>query len=217
MSRPRYQKGSVALKLPNMKTSADLVRFIRQQRKHVWKMMRTEAEAYLASGDVEGFFSCVDSAEQTAKLIEYAAVFREKGLLEKAFLIAYTSQKEHMNGKDGWFYYATLRSLDKTRLLAASETLPARIGDTLTIYRGVSHHSANGKNIRNISWTLSRKTARFFAHRWDDSADKEKGKVYKTVIARADVLAYIHKTGRGEQEVLVLLPPTQPIREVLTR
>ena len=66
--------------------------------------------------------------------------------------------------------------------------------DTVTVYRGVTPY--NAKNIRALSWTLDRKTADRFAHRFG-----EEGTVYEAQIRKEHILALF--TGRSESEVIV--------------
>ena len=66
--------------------------------------------------------------------------------------------------------------------------------DTVTVYRGVTPY--NAKNISALSWTLDRKTADWFAHRFG-----EEGTVYEAQIRKEHILALF--TGRNESEVIV--------------
>ena len=66
--------------------------------------------------------------------------------------------------------------------------------DTVTVYRGVTPY--NAKNIRALSWTLDRKTADRFAHRFG-----EEGTVYEAQIPKKYILAFFN--GRNESEVVV--------------
>ena len=66
--------------------------------------------------------------------------------------------------------------------------------DTVTVYRGVTPY--NAKNIRALSWTLDRKTADWFAHRFG-----EEGTVYEAQIRKEHILALFN--GRNESEVIV--------------
>ncbi len=66
--------------------------------------------------------------------------------------------------------------------------------DTVTVYRGVT--SYNAKNIRALSWTTSRETAEWFAHRFG-----EEGTVYEAQIDKAHIFAYL--SDRSEAEVIL--------------
>ncbi len=68
------------------------------------------------------------------------------------------------------------------------------LDDTLTVYRGVTAY--NAENIKALSWTLSRQTAEWFAHRFG-----EDGTVYEATIAKEHICALFN--GRNESEVIV--------------
>lgn len=68
------------------------------------------------------------------------------------------------------------------------------LDDTVTVYRGVTPH--NARNIKALSWTLDRRTAEWFAHRFD-----EDGTVYEAQIDKEHICALF--TGRNESEVIV--------------
>ena len=69
-----------------------------------------------------------------------------------------------------------------------------RIPEDTYEYRGVTPY--NAKNISALSWTLDRKTADWFAHRFG-----EEGTVYEAQIRKEHILALF--TGRNESEVIV--------------
>ena len=64
----------------------------------------------------------------------------------------------------------------------------------VTVYRGVTPHNQN--NVKALSWTLDRRTAEWFAHRFG-----ENGTVYQAQIRKEHILALF--TGRNESEVVV--------------
>ncbi len=66
--------------------------------------------------------------------------------------------------------------------------------DTVTVYRGVTPH--NAKNLRALSWTTSRETAEWFAHRFG-----EEGTVYEAQIDKTHIFAYL--SDRSEAEVIL--------------
>lgn len=68
------------------------------------------------------------------------------------------------------------------------------LDDSVTVYRGVT--SYNRKNIHALSWTLDRRTAVWFAHRFG-----EEGTVYEAQIKKEHIYAYF--SGRNESEVIV--------------
>ena len=90
---------------------------------------------------------------------------------------------------------AMFRSVPPESLMDEEERAAHQaLEDTVTVYRGVTHY--NAKNIRALSWTLDRKTADWFAHRFG-----EEGTVYEAQIRKEHILALF--TGRSESEVIV--------------
>ena len=90
---------------------------------------------------------------------------------------------------------ALFRSVPPESLMDEEERAAHQaLEDTVTVYRGVTPY--NAKNIRALSWTLDRKTADWFAHRFG-----EEGTVYEAQIRKEHILALF--TGRNESEVIV--------------
>lgn len=83
------------------------------------------------------------------------------------------------------FQFANRRDIMNADDLAAFDALPPY----LTIYRGCSVEE-NRAGVFGLSWTVSRKIAEFFAWRFD-AADRGRV-VVRTIIPRADVLAYFN-------------------------
>jgi hypothetical protein len=73
----------------------------------------------------------------------------------------------------------------------------ARLGPTLTVYRGVSGLGPKWKRARHWSWTLDRDRAVWFATRLGG----ERPMLMKQTVSRDDVFAYLD--ARGEQEILL--------------
>ena len=68
------------------------------------------------------------------------------------------------------------------------------LDDEVTVYRGITDY--NAKNVKTLSWTLNRGTAKWFATRFG-----QEGKVYEAQIEKEHILALFW--GRGEDEVIV--------------
>lgn len=84
---------------------------------------------------------------------------------------------------------------DKEHLMTESERgLLSWFGDKVTVYRGVT--SYNAKNVRALSWTIDKKKAEWFAHRFD-----ERGTVYTAQIEKEKILAVF--TSRNESEIVL--------------
>lgn len=84
---------------------------------------------------------------------------------------------------------------DKKHLMTKGERdLLSRLGERVTVYRGVT--SYNAKNIRALSWTIDKKKAEWFAHRFDEC-----GTVYTAQIKKEKILAVF--TSRNESEIVL--------------
>ncbi len=90
---------------------------------------------------------------------------------------------------------AMFHKADKNVLMTGEERrVLATLEDRVTVYRGVT--SYNGKSIRALSWTLSKRTAEWFSQRYDTD-----GKVYEAEIEKKYIFAYLN--GRNESEIIV--------------
>ena len=82
----------------------------------------------------------------------------------------------------------------KVMMTREEQTRLSELDDKITIYRGVTTY--NAKNIKALSWTIDKRKAEWFAHRYGES-----GKVYKAEMDREKVLAFFME--RGESEIIV--------------
>ena len=103
-------------------------------------------------------------------------------------------------------FIAMFKQADPTVLMDQEERKRlAELKDTVTVYRGVT--SLNADNIRAMSWTLDKKVAEWFAHRY-----KEEGTVYEAEINKTHILALFMEW--NESEVVVNPKYLQNIEEV---
>jgi len=84
----------------------------------------------------------------------------------------------------------------KKRMLAFNKVIKKDENGNITIYRGTNLASTNNDNA--FSWTLSMKTAKFFANRFN----KNKGRIEERKIKPAEVIDYLES--RNESEVILL-------------
>lgn len=163
-------------------------------------VMHKQAKRYARLGDPLGIFGCEDSNDSLYLLSRNVTWFAWNGLYEKALLAAWVNQKNVPPGFHEKMKEALL-SADRKKLMKHSDPLPE--SDEFTVYRGVQRGMPRG-----ISWTLDSGVARRFATWWGLG-----GTVYKTVVKRSDIFAYVSDvTGRfGEKEVLLVLPDDHPI------
>ena len=161
-------------------------------------VMHKQAKAAARRGDPLGIFHCEDSNNSLALFSKNVRWFSWNGLYEKALLVAWTNQKCVPHGFHGRMKEALL-SANRTKLMEHSDPLPE--GDEFAVYRGVRKGVPRG-----ISWTLDPDVARRFADLFGLG-----GTVYKTVVKRSDIFAYVDSSGRGEKEVLLVLDDGHPI------
>lgn len=77
------------------------------------------------------------------------------------------------------------------------------LGNTVTIYRGCGEHNMNG-----LSWTLDKATAARFPSL--SRYRQERPLLLEARVAKSDILAVV--LGRGEHEVIIVLPENFPIK-----
>lgn len=87
------------------------------------------------------------------------------------------------------------KQADPTVLMEQDEYVQFKmLDDPVTVYRGVTTH--NAKNVKALSWTLSRETAEWFANRFG-----EKGTVYEAQIDKKHIFAVFNR--RNESKVIL--------------
>jgi hypothetical protein len=172
---------------------------------------RGDAIARLEAGDVLGFLLSADNTSGLDLVAFNFAALQARGLYEQALLEAFISTRVNHHR----WPLRTLSRLfgiaDRARLRAAGDPLPGP--GPFRLYRGVAGRGG-ARRIRGLSWSLSEEKARWFADRaalWE-LADPA---VYRVTVEASDVLAYVNsdRVGRGEEEVIVLLPTSaKPVR-----
>ena len=146
-------------------------------------------------------YSWANSAQVLDIVIDNWEVLRHAGLLEDAFLDAWST---HKGGVPNWtmpFCRSVFSLLNHAKLLRAGDPLPE--GESFTVYRGVAGIGARARRIRGFSWTGDERIARDFAELRAQRYELPNPSVYRAVIRRQHVLAYINAKGRNEQEFLV--------------
>ena len=127
-------------------------------------------------------------------------VLREANLLEAAFIEAWSKQKHGVHNWTNAFCRAVFAELNRSKLLIAGDPLPA--GDFFTVYRGVAGVGIK-RRVHGYSWTSDLDIAKGFAERLEQRGLADPG-VYRAVIAREKVLAYLDASHREEREFLLL-------------
>jgi hypothetical protein len=165
-----------------------------------------QARAAFKANDWDRFFGSTDSDWSLWLLGMNHQAIRNKGEYEHALLVAWVNQKVTrviLNGEPlNWTPYMKryLASCDRSKLVQAGDPLPE--GEPLTVYRGLPNSNSD---VRGVSWTLDIEVARRFA---------EGFMVYKTTVPRSMAYAYVNESGRGEREVMLVLPADYPVVEI---
>lgn len=179
--------------------------------KEATPILRKSLRRHAKDGDVLGMFCTVDSTRAMALLADNSVWFRERGLFERALLLAWSTQKFTLGWHEEMRYF--LLTSNRKKLVAEGGTLPE--GGRFTIYRGITETDMEirgyraGGAVRGISWTLDPKVARTFAASYGMP-----GKVYATEVERGEIFAHLGGSTnyRSESEVLVLLGEDHPVR-----
>ena len=156
-------------------------------------------EAFNA-GDAEGFL-CRAGNEHSLALVERnATAMVERGIYERALLHAFIMTRANNVGWPLNVLDALFQRGDRAKLLASGDPLPGP--GPFVIYRGVAGVGGR-RRVRGYSWTGSADQAWWFAARLGlpDPA------VFSLTVEAPHVLAYMHKSGREEDEFIVALPP----------
>ncbi len=146
-------------------------------------------------------YSWAGSSEVLDVVVDNYRVLRDAGLLEEAFLTAWSYQKWGVPNWDDDFCEFWFAHLDRAALLKAGDPLPP--GDSFVVYRGVAGDGV-ARRVRGYSWTGDEGIARRFARLRVENFGLGNPSVYSAVIKREDVLAYIDPSGKNEKEFLLL-------------
>jgi hypothetical protein len=138
------------------------------------------------------------------------AALKARGLYERALLEAFIATRT--NNRDWPLYLLRwlFEQCDRSRLLAAGDPLPD--GERFTIYQGVAGRG-RARRIDGLLWTRDLERARWFANWYANRFSLHHPAVFALEVARADVLAYMHESGRKEQEFIVI-PERAAIRRL---
>lgn len=102
---------------------------------------------------------------------------------------------------------------DKTKLMSKDEIeIFNSLPEEVTIYRGVSHHSAEANA---LSWTCNYDIAEWFATRYNNRLEAlkmNKGYILKGKVKKEDILAYFNR--REESEILIVPDKVYDIEKI---
>lgn len=129
--------------------------------------------------------------------LKYVQPYLSKEDFSKILADAWTQSENPNNDEnvDKRELLSMFRQAEPSELMTESELRKYdELEEIVTIYRGVT--SYNAKNIKALSWTVDRKVAEWFSHRFN-----ENGTVYEAEIEKKHIFALFN--GRNESEVIV--------------
>jgi hypothetical protein len=155
----------------------------------------------LEQGDVLGFLGKADNTVGLYIVAANGSALKERGLYEQALLHAWAATRTNYAKWPASHLRALFDWADKAKLRALGDPLPGP--GPFVLYRGIAGTGAFRKPC-GISWTSDFDTACWFADHWGMANQV----VLCLQVDPADVVTYLNDEpyGRGESEVLVLLP-----------
>jgi hypothetical protein len=173
--------------------------------------LREQAIDALEAGDGPGFLRFASNEYGLELVMRNMAALKQYNCYETALLDALISTRTNNHGFSSAALRLLVDSADRNKLREAGDRLPGT--GPFTVYRGVAGRGP-ARHIRGLSWTGSLDTACWYAHRFKNLADPV---VYQAVVDKEHVLAYSHQgeTGRGEDEYIILLPPSVKVQRIM--
>lgn len=137
-------------------------------------------------------------------VIENWAFLQSVGLLEDAFLNAWSINKHGTPNWDMKFSDFVFHNLNRNRLRKLSSPLPT--DDPLTVYRGVAGTGEDQRRVRGYAWTTELEVAKKFADLRKHTYRLPNPTVYRATIAHEHTLAYLAGDEHRNEEEVLLLP-----------
>jgi hypothetical protein len=117
--------------------------------------MEEMAQEEFARGDIEGVLCLINSGARLDFVIDNAQMLKQRGLLERALLDAWTGANSNIRHWSLSFTRSMFGSFaDRERLLAAGQPLPGE--GPFTLYRGVAGHGRRGEFVAFLGLPLLR-------------------------------------------------------------
>jgi hypothetical protein len=147
--------------------------------------------------DLETWFEClvwIGNSDALPFVFDNVVALVHLGFYEQLFIDAYTSPRTNLS----WWPLRRLKwMLDIGDRKKFQQIGPLPLGDSFTLYRGVSGPKGK-RRPTGISWTGTLQTAERFANRW---THLENPAVYMTICRRSDV--YFYCNDREEDEYVL--------------
>jgi hypothetical protein len=171
--------------------------------------LRSQAIEALRSRNAVGFLAKANNEYGLELVLHNIDVLQSLGIYESALLEAFVGPRTN----NYRWSLALLRQLFNLANPARLRALGDPIGEgPFTIYRGVAGHGPAAR-IRGLSWTASLERAWRFATRF---ACLPFPRVFRTIVSKSSVLAYLNESGRHEQEYIVFLPVGAKLERIET-
>ena len=168
-------------------------------------VLRPQALEAWARGDIFAVLGTMSSDRYWTFMADNLRPLVAKGLLEEAFVHAYTGVRVNL-----WPYYSVISEVvsrvNRNKLRCLGDPFPP--GAPWTVYRGVAGRGTT-RRVRGYSWTIDRDLAQWFANRFA-SDGLENPAVFTTTIEQNIVLFYSNE--RQEKDFVVALPPKHPVK-----
>lgn len=170
-----------------------------QNNAEVQEYWRNEVKNKINKSNLQTIFAMVNKPYKLC-FIKFVEPFLSKSdfseLLGEAWIVEEnpnTDVNVPLSTLVSWFKKTDKKALMQEKDYNGYCSLP----EELVIYRGVGTKT----NPNGLSWTLNKKTALWFANRFNN----ESGYILKTKIKKSDTFAYFN--GRGEKEIVAQVSP----------
>ena len=187
----RLVKGITILDI--LELNKDYLEFMEAEKRIL--SQREFCNDYLLNDDFNGFIEFLD---KRIKLEAYKVFYEFIPLSERYSIFRNIYARMEYGFRDDKDFLKTCFKdrFESEEWIEAISNLKNEVGDKklITIFRGEGSKSTHYEDA--YSWSLKKKTATFFADRFND-----RGKIYKAQISITDVVDYINQ--RSEYEVLV--------------
>jgi hypothetical protein len=150
----------------------------------------------LLEDDIESVLCLMDNMLGFHFILKNMKNLVRNGLLEKAFIHAYTSVRVNLQHIPMDTLEALLRSCDRKTLANSGDIIPD--GDSFVLYRGISGTGTKRRE-RSLAWTSNLETAKWFAERLNYPHQT----VIQATVPRENILFYTNQ--RNENDYCCLL------------
>ena len=163
----------------------------------------------LLRDEIDGVLCMIDNMLGFEFLKKNWDELKQDGLLEEAFLYAYTSPRANVQHVQASVIMFMASHCNRDKLQACCDKMPE--GDSFTLFRGIAGNGAKRRK-RGLSWTGDFEKAKWFATRYMEKHRIACPAVVQAIVPRESVLFYTNE--RNEDEYVCLLEMDCPIKTV---